>query len=41
MSDFLESTDNRIPFDLLDETEAETVFRNHVNGLRAEYRKLE
>jgi hypothetical protein len=37
----LESRDDRIPFDLLEISEAENVFRNHVNLLRVEQRKLE
>ena len=34
--DLLDSTDSRIPFDVLDSNEAETVFKNHVNALQAE-----
>ena len=34
--DFLDSADSRIPFDVLDSNEAETVFKNHVNALQAE-----
>ncbi|XP_037027323.1 rho GTPase-activating protein 190 isoform X6 [Bradysia coprophila] len=31
----------RIPFDVLDTTEAETVFKNHVNALQQEQKRLE
>lgn len=34
--ELLDSADTRIPFDVLDTPEAETVFRNHVNALQAE-----
>ena len=42
--DLLDSSELRIPFDVLDSSEAEMVFRNHVNSLRKaermqEYRK--
>ena len=40
-SDYLECNDERIPFDLLENPEAETIFRNHVNLLRAEHKRLE
>merc|ERR1739842_211320 len=35
-TDLLDSPDTRIPFDVLDSNEAETVFKNHVNALQAE-----
>lgn len=35
-TDLLDSADTRIPFDVLDSNEAETVFKNHVNALQAE-----
>ncbi|KAK4312268.1 hypothetical protein Pmani_016281 [Petrolisthes manimaculis] len=35
-TDLLDSPDTRIPFEVLDSNEAETVFRNHVNALQAE-----
>ena len=38
---FLETKDDRIPSDLLQSQEAETVFRNHVQILRLEHRKME
>ena len=38
---FLESKDDRIPSDLLQSQEAETVFRNYVHILRLEHRKME
>lgn len=37
----MESSDERIPFDLLESNEAENKFRDHVNGLRAAQRKAE
>ncbi|KAL5277716.1 RhoGAPp190 family protein [Megaselia abdita] len=39
VSDFEEEA--RIPFDVLDTAEAETVFKNHVNALQQEQKKLE
>ncbi|XP_044740901.1 rho GTPase-activating protein 190 isoform X2 [Chrysoperla carnea] len=33
--------DTRIPFEVLDTTEAETVYRNHVNALQQEQKRLE
>lgn len=33
--------ESRIPFDVLDTTEAETVFKNHVNALQQEQKRLE
>lgn len=33
--------ETRIPFDVLDTTEAETVFKNHVNALQQEQKRLE
>ena len=44
-TDVLDSSEMRIPFDVLDTSEAEMVFRNHVNSLQKEqrlqeYRKL-
>jgi len=38
---FLESQDDRIPSDLLQSHESETVFRNYVHILRLENRKME
>ncbi|KAG7155075.1 Rho GTPase-activating protein 190-like 1, partial [Homarus americanus] len=35
-AELLDSADTRIPFDVLDSNEAETVFKNHVNALQAE-----
>ncbi|XP_050734649.1 rho GTPase-activating protein 190-like isoform X3 [Eriocheir sinensis] len=35
-TELLDSADTRIPFDVLDSNEAETVFKNHVNALQAE-----
>ncbi|XP_047740430.1 rho GTPase-activating protein 190 isoform X12 [Hyalella azteca] len=34
--ELLDSADSRIPFDVLDSNEAETVYKNHVNALQAE-----
>ena len=39
--DFLESSNEHIPFDLLDGNDAEAVYRNHVNALRVEYKRTE
>jgi len=38
---FLESKDDRVPSDLMQSQEAETVFRNYVHILRLENRKME
>jgi len=38
---FLESTDDRVPSDLLQSQEAESVFRSYVHKLRQEHRKME
>ena len=38
---YLENQDDRIPSDLLQSQEAETVFRNYVHILRLEHRKME
>ena len=40
-TDVIESPDTRIPFDLLESADAENVYRNHVNVLRAEYHRNE
>lgn len=40
-TDLLDSTEMRIPFDVLDTSEAEMVFRNHINSLQKEQRFLE
>lgn len=40
-TDLLDSTEMRIPFDVLDTSEAEMVFRNHINTLQKEQRLLE
>ncbi|GAB6029022.1 hypothetical protein CHUAL_004810 [Chamberlinius hualienensis] len=40
-SDISESGDRRIPYDLLDSPEAETLFRNHLNALRAKQKTVE
>ena len=39
--DLIETTDERIPYDLLDTAEAETAFKNHINGLKQQQRRLE
>ncbi|XP_052130418.1 rho GTPase-activating protein 190 isoform X12 [Frankliniella occidentalis] len=39
--DFDDPSETRIPFDVLDTTEAETVFKNHVNALQQEQKRLE
>lgn len=42
LSDVSDNEDeNRIPFDVLDTNEAETVFKNHVNALQQEQKRLE
>ena len=38
---YLESADDRFPSDLLDTTEADTLFRNHTKALRSEQRRQE
>lgn len=40
-TDLLDSTEMRIPFDVLDTSEAEMVFRNHINTLQKEQRLIE
>lgn len=40
-TDLLDSTEMRIPFDVLDTSEAEMVFRNHINTLQKEQRLVE
>lgn len=40
-TDLLDSTEMRIPFDVLDTSEAEMVFRNHINALQKEQRTTE
>ena len=37
----LDSGDDRLPWDLVQTNEAELVYRNHLNVLRAERRRLE
>lgn len=42
LSDFSDyDEENRIPFDILDTPEAETVFKNHLNKLQQEQKRLE
>jgi hypothetical protein len=42
LSDFSDyDEENRIPFDILDTQEAETVFKNHLNKLQQEQKRLE
>ena len=42
LSDFSDmEEENRIPFDVVDTAEAETVFKNHVNKLQQEQKRLE
>ncbi|XP_053695899.1 rho GTPase-activating protein 190 isoform X2 [Sabethes cyaneus] len=42
LSDMSDMEDeNRIPFDILETTEAETVFKNHMNALQQEQKRLE
>ena len=36
-----DSSEHRIPFDVLDSTEAETVYKNLLNQLNAEQNRLE
>lgn len=36
-----DSTEHRIPFDVLDSTEAETVYKNLLNQLHAEQKRIE
>lgn len=36
-----DSEDSRIPFDVLDTSDAETVFKNHVNVMQQEQKRLE
>ncbi|XP_052824776.1 rho GTPase-activating protein 190 isoform X20 [Octopus bimaculoides] len=38
---WLDSDDKRLPFDLLKSSEAETTFKNHVNALQEQHKKLE
>uniref|UniRef100_A0ABD2W3P8 Rho GTPase-activating protein 190 n=1 Tax=Trichogramma kaykai TaxID=54128 RepID=A0ABD2W3P8_9HYME len=39
--DFGENTTSKIPYDVLETPEAETVFKNHINALQQEQRRLE
>lgn len=39
--DFGENNTSKIPYDVLETPEAETVFKNHVNALQQEQRRLE
>jgi hypothetical protein len=39
--DFGENNTSKIPYDVLETPEAETVFKNHVNVLQQEQRRLE
>jgi len=39
--DFGESNDTKIPYDVLETPDAETVFKNHINALQQEQRRLE
>jgi hypothetical protein len=42
LSDFSDmEEENRIPFDVLETAEAETVFKNHLNKLQQEQKRLE
>ena len=42
LSDVIDDTsEQRIPFDLLDSSEAESVYRGHIQQLREQYRKSE
>lgn len=36
-----DTEDTRIPYDVLDTSDAETVFKNHVNALQQEQKRLE
>lgn len=36
-----DTEDTRIPFDVLDTSDAETVYKNHVNALQQEQKRLE
>lgn len=40
-TDLLDASDRRIPFDVLDTSEAEMVFRNHINTLQKEQKLIE
>lgn len=37
----VENNDSRIPYDVLDTSDAETVYKNHVNVLQQEQKRLE
>lgn len=39
--DLNDSSETRIPFEVLDTSEAETVYKNHVNALQQEQKRLE
>lgn len=39
--DFGENNGTKIPYDVLETPEAETVFKNHINALQQEQRRLE
>ncbi|XP_071440115.1 rho GTPase-activating protein 190 isoform X6 [Hetaerina americana] len=39
--DFVDSSETRIPYEVLDTSEAETVYKNHVNALQQEQKRLE
>ncbi|CAG2055860.1 unnamed protein product [Timema podura] len=39
--DLNDVSETRIPFDVLDTNEAETVFKNHINALQQEEKRLE
>ncbi|GLH15542.1 Uncharacterized protein GBIM_19973 [Gryllus bimaculatus] len=39
--DLSDSSETRIPYDVLDTSEAETVYKNHVNALQQEQKRLE
>lgn len=39
--DFGENNSTKIPYDVLETPEAETVFKNHINALQQEQRRLE
>jgi hypothetical protein len=40
-TELIETTDARIPFDLLESPEASASFRNHINALQADQRRVE
>lgn len=39
--DFGENNTTKIPYEVLETSEAETVFKNHINALQQEQRRLE